>query len=118
MHRLRLLLLTLGFVLLAPAMAQGAVCADHPNQASAQAAKDTRDADGDGIYCESLSCPCAGQGGPPKPKPTPAPAPAPPPTPAPAPKPKPQGTSSDPARCRRKSAPVTIRFGRAKYRNV
>jgi micrococcal nuclease len=33
-------------------------CADHPNQGSAQRAKDTRDADGDGIYCETLPCPC------------------------------------------------------------
>ena len=44
-----------------------ATCDDHPNQASAQRAKDTRDADGDGIYCESLPCPClkpgAGGGG-------------------------------------------------------
>src|SRR5690242_6693128 len=29
-----------------------AVCADYPNQAAAQKAADTRDADGDGIYCE------------------------------------------------------------------
>jgi hypothetical protein len=35
-----------------------AVCADYPNQAAAQRAADTRDADGDGIYCESLPCPC------------------------------------------------------------
>jgi hypothetical protein len=40
-----------------------AVCADYPNQASAQAAADTRDADGDGIYCESLPCPCSTGGG-------------------------------------------------------
>jgi hypothetical protein len=33
-------------------------CADHPNQAAAQRAADTRDGDGDGIYCESLPCPC------------------------------------------------------------
>jgi hypothetical protein len=33
-------------------------CADYPNQAAAQRAADTRDADGDGIYCESLPCPC------------------------------------------------------------
>lgn len=32
-------------------VAVAAVCADHPNQASAQIAKDTRDSDGDGIYC-------------------------------------------------------------------
>jgi hypothetical protein len=35
----------------APAARAAATCADHPNQASAQRAKDTRDADGDGIYC-------------------------------------------------------------------
>ena len=29
----------------------GATCADHPNQVSVQRARDTRDADGDGIYC-------------------------------------------------------------------
>lgn len=35
-----------------------AVCADYPNQRAAQLAHDTRDADGDGIYCEALPCPC------------------------------------------------------------
>lgn len=39
--------------------ARGATCADYPNQAAAQRAADTRDADGDGIYCESLPCPCS-----------------------------------------------------------
>ena len=34
-----------------PAGIAAATCDDHPNQASAQHAKDTRDADGDGIYC-------------------------------------------------------------------
>lgn len=38
--------------------ASAATCADHPNQRSAQLAKDTRDGDGDGIYCEALPCPC------------------------------------------------------------
>jgi hypothetical protein len=33
-------------------------CADYPNQRQAQLHRDTRDADGDGIYCESLPCPC------------------------------------------------------------
>jgi hypothetical protein len=41
-----------------PIASAATVCADHPNQASAQSAKDTRDPDGDGIYCESLPCPC------------------------------------------------------------
>jgi hypothetical protein len=39
--------------------AEAAMCADYPNQAAAQQARDTRDADGDGIYCESLPCPCS-----------------------------------------------------------
>jgi hypothetical protein len=43
---------------------QAATCADYSNQAAAQRARDTRDADGDGIYCESLRCPCsAAKGG-------------------------------------------------------
>ncbi len=42
--------------------ASAATCASHPNQASAQRAQDTRDGDGDGIYCESLPCPCAKPG--------------------------------------------------------
>jgi hypothetical protein len=33
------------------AQVAGAACDDHPNQASAQRARDTRDADGDGVYC-------------------------------------------------------------------
>jgi hypothetical protein len=34
-------------------------CADFPNQAAAQRAANTRDGDGDGIYCdEALPCPC------------------------------------------------------------
>lgn len=46
-----------------PAGAQAATCADYDNQADAQRAKDTRDADGDGIYCESLPCPCSTSSG-------------------------------------------------------
>src|SRR6266511_3326597 len=42
-----------------------ATCDDYSNQRAAQLNKDTRDADGDGIYCESLPCPCLkpGSGG-------------------------------------------------------
>ena len=43
-------------------VANAAVCADYSNQAAAQRAQDTRDADGDGIYCETLPCPCARRG--------------------------------------------------------
>ena len=65
--------------------ASAATCDDYSNQADAQRAMDTRDADGDGIYCEALPCPClkpgedsGGGGG------------SPTPTPAPKPKPKPR----------------------------
>src|SRR3954451_2950139 len=49
----------------APVAHASATCADYPNQAAAQRAADTRDADGDGIYCEDLPCPCLepGDGG-------------------------------------------------------
>jgi micrococcal nuclease len=45
--------------------ARAATCADFSDQAGAQHAANTRDGDGDGIYCEALPCPCArgGSGG-------------------------------------------------------
>jgi len=53
-----------------PALADNSVrvartCSDYSNQRDAQLNKDTRDADGDGIYCEDLPCPCLkpGSGG-------------------------------------------------------
>ena len=42
----------------APQPASAKTCSDYRNQAAAQRAADTRDGDGDGIYCESLPCPC------------------------------------------------------------
>jgi hypothetical protein len=48
-----LAILTLG----APG-AQAKTCGAYTNQAAAQRGQDTRDADGDGIFCESLPCPC------------------------------------------------------------
>ncbi len=55
----RLLPCVLALVALgAPASAHAATCADYRDQASAQRAHDTIDADGDGVYCESLPCPC------------------------------------------------------------
>jgi hypothetical protein len=80
MLRTLLLALAAAVVLLAgvPAGASAATCADYSNQADAQRAQDTRDADGDGIYCESLPCPCLGAGGAGGGStPTPAPAPKP-----------------------------------------
>src|SRR3954447_3037133 len=46
----------------APPVARAATCADYPNQAAAQRAADTRDADADGVYCEDLPCPCLNPG--------------------------------------------------------
>ncbi|CAB4336194.1 unannotated protein [freshwater metagenome] len=37
-------------------------CSDFATQADAQRAANTRDADGDGVYCESLPCPCLKNG--------------------------------------------------------
>lgn len=49
----------------APTAHSAATCSDYSNQADAQRAADTRDTDGDGVYCEALPCPCLkpGQGG-------------------------------------------------------
>src|SRR3954463_15458106 len=76
MRRVLLVVLpvVLAFIVL-PSPASAATCSDYSTQADAQRAADTRDADGDGIYCETLPCPCStGSGGPaptPKPKPKP-----------------------------------------------
>jgi hypothetical protein len=67
-------LLALMALFVLPATASATTCADHANQAEAQRAADTRDADGDGIYCESLPCPCSNGSStsPPPPPPPPA----------------------------------------------
>jgi hypothetical protein len=44
-----------------PGARTAATCSDFANQQAAQNAADTRDADGDGIYCEDLPCPCSPQ---------------------------------------------------------
>jgi hypothetical protein len=82
--------------------AYAATCADYSNQASAQHARDTRDADGDGVYCESLPCPCAkpgdpGSGGGPHPEPS---------------------ASTNPSGCTRPSAVQNISFSKTKYPNI
>src|SRR4051794_5029498 len=46
-----------------PVAHAAAVCSDYPSQKAAQEAADTVDADGDGIYCESLPCPCSNKAG-------------------------------------------------------
>lgn len=57
------ILAALAALILVLAAARGAAhaaatCADFPNQAAAQQAANTADADHDGVYCESLPCPC------------------------------------------------------------
>ena len=47
----------------APFARLAATCSDYPNQKAAQEAADTRDGDGDGIYCEDLPCPCSSEAG-------------------------------------------------------
>jgi hypothetical protein len=85
----------------APVAHASATCVDYPNQAAAQRAADTRDADGDGIYCQSLPCPClkpgedGGAGADPSPTPTPTPDPKP--------------------SCSKPSAVQSITFSKAKY---
>lgn len=64
MSRLRIVLLPTVLLLgasagFAPTPAAAATCSDYSNQAEAQRAADTIDADGDGKYCESLPCPCS-----------------------------------------------------------
>jgi hypothetical protein len=62
MVQLRSCLLVLGCALLLPGLAapraQAKTCGAYTNQAAAQRGQDTRDADGDGIFCEALPCPC------------------------------------------------------------
>lgn len=85
-------------LLLVPSSASAATCSEYSTQADAQRAADTHDADGDGIYCESLPCPCL--------KPGATSAPPPPPATAPS------------ASCRRPAAVQRLRFSAAKYPNV
>jgi Deoxyribonuclease NucA/NucB len=48
-----------GGIATSPVAHAAATCSEYPNQKAAQEAADTRDADGDGIYCEDLPCPCS-----------------------------------------------------------
>ena len=71
--RVALLLLAVGLVVVVvrvddPASA-AATCSQYESQADAQRAADTRDPDGDGIFCESLPCPCLEPGAKVTPKP-------------------------------------------------
>lgn len=99
----------------APIAHSSAVCADFPNQAAAQAAANTIDADGDGVYCESLPCPCAGPGGSPPPT---SPPPVAPPTSPIAESPPPQRRAQTiPARVTKviDGDTIKVRAGRRRY---
>src|SRR3954470_24460062 len=50
-----------------PGARVAATCSDYSTQADAQRAADTRDTDGEGIFCQALPCPCLppGSGNPP-----------------------------------------------------
>ena len=77
-----------------------AVCDDFPNQAAAQNAHNTRDGDGDGIYCESLPCPCStAKSGPEA-------------------APEPEGGGGSPRGCVRPRAVQNISFSATKYPNI
>jgi len=80
-----------------PTAHTAATCSDYVTQADAQRAANTTDADGDGIYCESLPCPCAGPSG----------------TVAPAPTTPPPRTT-----CTRPNTVQRLVFSRAKYPNI
>ena len=97
-----------------------AVCADFPNQAAAQRAANTVDADGDGIYCESLPCPCLGPGVPNVPTPTPTAPSAPTATATPVPTAAPTATPTPvPADgCQRPSVVQTLTFSKTKYPGI
>jgi hypothetical protein len=111
-----------------PAPSLAATCADYPNHAAAQAAGDTRDADGgDGIYCESLPCPCSTAApGTPAPAPMPAPVPPPPapPSPVPDPTPDPQppqpapADTPDPPSCTTPAGVQNVTFSMTKYPHI
>ncbi|WP_155891775.1 hypothetical protein [Conexibacter woesei] len=109
MSPLRILLLTIvlagvfaaGLSGRTPTLAHAAACSDYPNQAAAQAAGDTRDPDGDGIYCESLPCACS----------TVAPDTTSSST-------APAESAADPARCRTPPGVQDVTFSKTKYPNI
>jgi hypothetical protein len=97
-----------------PVARAAAICADHPDQASAQRAKDTRDSDGDGIYCETLPCPCL----PPDPRAGAISAPTPTPSPAPEPETEPGADPDTNDGCVKPRRLVRLVFSAGKYPNI
>lgn len=100
---MRVALVIIGLLIalaLVPSGASAATCSDFSNQSDAQNAANTRDADSDGQYCESLPCPCASDG----------PGGTTPPTKA--------VDRSPRAGCSRPHDVVRIQFSRRKYPNI
>jgi hypothetical protein len=118
-----LVIAALTVLALLPSAASAAVCADFSNQAAAQAAANTVDADHDGIYCESLPCPCS-HGNAPSPSPTPLPPtpppppPPPPPVALPAPPSSPPSSGANPAGCKRPKTVQRLVFSKTKYPTI
>jgi hypothetical protein len=104
MRRVSLLVCVVAALLALPGSASAATCSQYSNQAEAQRAGDTRDADGDGIYCESLPCPCSTAAGGSSGN-SPPPPPPPPPPPA-------------KATCARPKAVQRLTFSKTKYENI
>ncbi|RKQ90499.1 hypothetical protein C8N24_0304 [Solirubrobacter pauli] len=107
-----------------PRAKAAAVCADFPNQAAAQQAANTIDADRDGLYCESLPCPCLKPGAPLPPSPTATPEPSVTPVPTSTPtapateEPTAAPEPQQPAGCSRPSRVQSISFSKTKYPNI
>lgn len=87
---------------LVPGSASAAVCSDYVTQAEAQKAADTRDADGNGIYCQSLPCPCSTGGASPPTRRSPPASP----------------TASRSSSCTRPKTVQRLVFSKAKYPNI
>ena len=98
-----LVIAILGALALLPGSASAATCSDYSTQAEAQRAADTRDADGDGVYCESLPCPCATGSGSAAPS---------------APSSKPPVIVIRPRGCSRPKSVQRLRFSAAKFPNI
>ncbi len=118
------LVCSLAFASALPAAASAKSCSAYSNQAAAQRAADTRDGDGDGIYCESLPCPCLKNGvKQPASKPAPNSEASKPAPNSEASKPAPNSEASNPtpnseAGCQRPSSVQNIGFSATKYRNI
>lgn len=84
------------------------------------AQRNTRDADGDGVYCESLPCPCLKPeaASPPPPSAPPPPPNAVSPPPPPSSQRRPSSDRTNPVGCKRFKSVQRLQFSRTKYPNI